>query len=380
SFVDRQEAGPFAFWEHLHRMLPDGEQRSTLEDEVRYQLPLGPAGKAGGGAPVRAGLESLFAYRHAIPAADLGRHAELPGPALRVGIGGSHGFIGTALGQFLTAGGHSVVRLGRSISPGDVEGLDAVVNLAGAGIADGRWTSARKQLLRDSRVQTTTALGQAIAAARRPPRVLLSGSAIGFYGDRGDRAVDESADRGAGFLAELADAWELATRKAAEAGTRVVFLRTGMVLSPQGGALAKLLVPFRLGLGGRIGSGAQVLSWIALEDVIGAIPFALRTDALRGPVNLTAPEPATNAAFTRVLGRVLGRPTLAPVPALAVRAVFGQMGEESLLGGANVVPRVLLDAGFRFRWPGLEEALRFTLGKNRLAGLRTASAGNTGAS
>ena len=380
SFTDRQEEGPFVSWEHQHRMLPEGEDRSTLEDEIRYRLPLGAAGSAVGAQAVRARLESLFAYRHALTAADLARHSELPGPPLRVGIAGSHGLIGTTLGQFLTSGGHTVVRLGRTVTEADVEGLDAVVNLAGAGIADGRWTAARKQVLRESRVSITLALARAIARARRPPRVLLSGSAIGFYGDRGDRSVDESGGRGAGFLAELADAWETATREAAESGTRVVLLRTGVVLSPQGGALAKLGRHFRLGLGGRLGPGTQVMSWIALEDVVGALHFALRSEQVRGPINLTAPEPATNAAFTQVLGRVLHRPTLAVVPAPVVRAVFGQMGEESLLAGANVVPRALLDAGFRFRWPGLEEALRFALGKNRLPGTPVASAGNAGAS
>jgi uncharacterized protein len=380
AFADVQERGPFAHWEHAHRMLPHGEQRSVLEDEVHYRLPLGRLGRRAGGASVRERLESLFAYRHAVTAADLARHAELSGPPLRVGITGSHGLIGTALGHFLTAGGHAVVSLGRIPAVAEVEGLDAVVNLAGAGIADRRWTEARKQELRHSRVRTTEALAGAIARARRPPRVLLSGSAIGFYGDRGEMQLDETGARGPGFLAELAEAWEGATRELAGAGVRVVLLRTGIVLSPQGGALAKLLLPFRLGLGGRVGSGAQVFSWIALEDVLGAIHFALRTEQVAGPVNLTAPEPVTNAAFTRVLGRVLQRPTVAAVPAPVVRMAFGQMGEESLLAGASVVPRALLDAGFRFRWPGLEEALRFALGKNRLPGAPEASVPGVGAS
>jgi uncharacterized protein (TIGR01777 family) len=381
SFTDRQEEGPFAQWEHAHRMVPDGDRRSILEDDVRFRLPLGAAGRAVGTAAVMARLESLFAYRHAVTAADLGRHAELPGPPLRVGITGSHGLVGTALAHFLTAGGHTVVRLGRAGAAGnEVDALDAVVNLAGASIGDGRWTPARKQVLSESRLRTTEALARAIAAARRPPRVLLSGSAFGFYGDRGDAPLDESGARGTGFLAELAEAWERATSAAAEAGVRVVLLRTGVVLSPQGGALAKLLVPFRLGVGGRVGSGTQVLSWIALEDVVGAIHFALRTETLRGPVNLTAPEPVSNAAFTAVLGRVLQRPTLATVPAPVVRVLFGQMGEEALLAGANVVPRALLDAGFRFRWPGLEDALRFALGRNRLPGVPEASTTDAGAS
>jgi len=190
---------------------------------------------------------------------------------------------------------------------------------------------------------------------------------MGYYGDRGEMPIDESSSRGTGFLAEVAEAWEGATRPAEEAGVRVVKLRTGVVLSPESGALAKMLPVFRAGAGGRLGSGKQIFSWIALEDVIGAIHFALRTPSFHGVANVTAPEPVTNAAFTHVLGRVLHRPTVAAVPAPVIRALFGEMGQDSVLSGANVVPRALLDAGFRFRWPGLEDALRFCLGKIRLS-------------
>ena len=364
SFTDRQESGPFARWEHVHRMLPDGEQRSILEDDIRYALPLGQLGQLAQRF-AREKLEAVFAYRHALTAADLGRHAELPGPPLRVGITGSHGLIGSALTHFLTTGGHTVVRLGRSEQAGAVDGLDAVVNLAGANVGQGRWTAARKQELRDSRIRTTETLVAAILRAARRPTVLVNGSAIGFYGDRGETPVDESSSRGTGFLAEVAEAWEAATRPAEEAGVRVVKLRTGVVLSPDGGALARMLPIFRSGAGGRLGSGKQLFSWIALEDVIGAIHFALRTPSFQGPANLTAPEPVTNAGFTHVLGRVLQRPTVATVPAPVLRTLLGEMAQE-VLSGANVVPRALLDAGFRFRWPGLEEALRFCLGKVRL--------------
>jgi len=365
SFTDRQESGPFARWEHVHRMLPDGEQRSFLEDEVRYVLPLGPLGRLGAAA-VREKLESVFAYRHAITAADLARHAELPGPPLSIGITGSHGLIGDALAHFLTTGGHAVVRLGRGEQAGRVDGLDAVVNLAGANVGDGRWTAARKREIRESRVRTTEAVVAGIIRASRRPPVLINGSAMGYYGDRGDTPIDESSPRGTGFLAGVVEAWEGATRPAEEAGVRVVKLRTGVVLSPDGGALAKMLPIFRTGAGGKIGSGRQVFSWISLQDVIGAIHFALRTPSFHGVANLTAPEPVTNAAFTHVLGRVLHRPTMATVPAPVIRALLGEMGQESVLSGANVIPRALLDAGFRFRWPGLEDALRFCLGKVRL--------------
>jgi uncharacterized protein len=365
SFTDRQESGPFARWEHVHRMVPDGADRSHLEDEIRYTLPLGPLGRLGADM-AKEKIESVFAYRHVLTAADLSRHAELPGPPLRVGITGSHGLIGGALARFLTTGGHVVVRLGRGESAGEVDGLDAVVNLAGVNVGERRWTEARKREILESRVRTTEAVVAGILRSGHRPSVLVNSSGTSFYGDRGEAPVDESSSRGTGFLAELVEAWESATRPAEKAGVRVVRLRTGVVLTPNGGALAKMLPFFRAGVGGRVGSGRQLFSWVALEDVIGAIHFALRTTSLQGVANLTAPEPVTNAGFTHMLGRVLHRPTVASVPAPVIRALFGEMGQESVLSGANVVPRALLDAGFRFRWPGLEDALRFCLGKARL--------------
>jgi hypothetical protein len=367
SFSDAQVSGPFALWEHTHRMLPAGPDRSVLEDDLRYRLPLGLVGNLGGQKLVRAKLEALFAYRHTLVASDLARHRALPGPALRVGIGGSHGLIGTALAHFLTTGGHTVERLPRSpVPPARLDGLDAVVSLAGASVAAGRWSPARKEEIRRSRVENTQALVEAMRACARPPRVLISGSAIGLYGDRGSEALDEASLPGKGFLAEVCQAWEAAARGAESLGARVVLLRTGIVLSANGGALQKLAPVFRAGLGGRVGPGTQVYSWIALEDVVGAIHFALRTPSLTGPINLTAPEAATNGAFTKALGAVLHRPTAVPFPAAAVRALFGEMGMETLLASAQVAPRVLLDAGFTFRWPGLREALRFCLGVDRL--------------
>jgi uncharacterized protein len=367
SFSDSQASGPFALFEHTHRMVPQGADRSVLEDEVHYRMPFGWPGTLAGGRLARAKLESLFAYRHTLLSADLARHRALPGPALKVGISGSHGLIGTALAAFLTTGGHTVKTLPRSaVTPALLEGLDAVVSLAGASVAGGRWTPARKEEIRRSRVDSTAQLVDAMRRCTRPPPVLLSGSAIGLYGDRGSEALDETSSVGQGFLAEVCLAWETAARAAEAFGTRVVLLRTGVVLSPNGGALAKLSPLFRAGLGGRVGPGTQVYSWIALEDVVGAIHFALRTEALRGPVNLVAPEAATNGAFTEALGAVLHRPTPFPVPAVAVRALFGQMGRETLLASAQVAPRALLEAGFTFRWPGLREALRFCLGVDRL--------------
>ncbi len=367
SFSDRQESGPFAFWEQTHRMVPEGPDRSFLEDEVHYRLPLGWLGALGGSALARGKLESLFAYRHALLAADLARHGALPGPPLRVGISGSHGLIGTALTHFLTTGGHSVKPLPRwGYTPGLLEDLDAVVHLAGASLADGRWSPARKVEITRSRVETTAGLVEAMRGCRRPPPVLVAASATGVYGDRGDEALDESSAPGRGFLADVCQAWEAAARPAEALGVRLVTLRTGLVLSPNGGALAKLAPIFRAGLGGRVGSGQQYYSWIALEDVVGAIHFALRRASVRGALNLAAPEAATNRAFTQALGEVLHRPTPFPVPSPAVQALFGEMGTATVLASARVFPKGLLAAGFEFRWPGLRNALRFCLGVNRL--------------
>jgi uncharacterized protein len=366
SFSDRQLSGPFAAWDHTHRVVPDGPERSWLEDVLSYRLPFGQLGRLAASRAVRAKLESLFAYRHALVAADLARHRALPGPGLRVGVSGSHGLIGTALTDFLTTGGHNVERLPRHApAPQALEGLDAVVHLAGASVGK-RWSNARKVEIRRSRVESTASLVEAMRRCSRPPPVLLSASAIGIYGDRGSDALDETSALGSGFLADVCRGWEAAALGAESFGARVVLLRTGLVLSPNGGALQKLVPVFRACLGGRVGPGTQVYSWVALEDVVGAIHFALRTPTVRGPLNLTAPEAATNGAFTQALGEVLHRPTPAPFPSAAVRAIFGEMGRETLLASARVTPRALLESGFTFRWPGLGGALRFCLGIERL--------------
>ena len=248
------------------------------------------------------------------------------------------------------------------IDAASLEGVDAVVHLAGANIA-GRWTAERRRRILESRSAGTELLSKTLGSLSRPPRVLVSSSAIGFYGDTGDRVVDESAPAGDGFLAEVCRAWEAATRPVEDAGVRVVHLRTGIVLTPRGGALARLLPPFRAGLGGPVGSGAQQMSWIAADDAIGAIHHCLFCDELRGPVNATAPEPVANAEFGRTLGRVLRRPARLPLPAAALRLALGEMGEQLLLASQGVAPRRLLDSGFAFQLPSLEAALRFELGR-----------------
>jgi uncharacterized protein len=296
---------------------------------------------------------------------------------VKVAITGASGFIGTTLGARLEADGHAVLRVGRGpAGPGgltwdpaagrldgtELEGLDGVVNLAGAGVASGRWTAARRHELRASRIASTRLLSRTLAALDRPPPVLLSASAVGYYGDRGEDELIESSPAGTGFLADLCQDWEGETAAAADAGIRVVCLRTGIVLARSGGALAKQLPLFRLGLGGRLGSGRQVMSWISLADEVGAIVFALGAEDLAGPANLVGPAPVTNAMFTATLGRAVHRPARLPVPAVALRLALGPgLADEALLAGQRVVPSALLTHGYRFEHRTVEAALRAAL-------------------
>jgi uncharacterized protein (TIGR01777 family) len=297
-------------------------------------------------------------------------------------VTGATGLVGAALVPALTTGGHSVLRLTRAPrAPGDVgwdpasggleraalDGLDAVVHLAGENVAAARWTRAQRARVLESRARGTRLLAGALASLPRPPRVLVSASASGFYGDRGDAILDESAAAGRGFLADVARAWEAATLPAERAGIRVVLLRIGMVLTPAGGALAKLLPPFLAGVGGPLGSGRQWWPWIAMDDLVGAIHHALVSDVLRGPVHAVAPGTVTNAAFARTLGRVLRRPAFLPAPAFALRALLGEMADGMLLASQRMVPRRLEESGYPFRTPELEAALRHVLGAREAA-------------
>jgi hypothetical protein len=247
--------------------------------------------------------------------------------------------------------------------PASLEGIDAVVHLAGENIASGRWTPERKARIRDSRVKGTRTLCETLARLTQPPKVLLSASAIGYYGDRGAEPLWEQSIAGEGFLADVCRAWEDATQPAVEKGIRVALLRLGIVLSPSGGALARMLLPFKLGIGGIIGNGKQYMSWITLDDVVGAIHHTLMNDTLRGSVNVVAPYPVTNREFTKTLGRVLGRPTIFPMPAFAARLAFGEMADALLLASARVEPKRLLATNYTFRHAELEEALRHIVGR-----------------
>jgi uncharacterized protein len=385
QFCDRQMEGPFARWEHCHRFVPEGLSQSHLEDDIEYALPFGWLGRCLGGAFVRRKLQRLFRYRHHVTAQDLALHQKYAGDLpLRVLVTGSTGLIGSALVPFLTTGGHCVVRLVRTperaggdavywnpaqglLDASRLEGLDAVVHLAGENIAGRRWNAERKAHIRDSRVASTRLLCQALGRLKSPPRVLVAASAIGYYGSRADSWLDETSTPGDGFLADLCQEWEAATGPAATAGINVVNLRLGLVLSPAGGALARMLTPFRLGLGGRIGSGRQFMSWMALDDVLGAIYHAIATPGVEGRVNAVTPTPVTNREFTKTLGCVLRRPTIFPLPAFATRLAFGEMANELLLASTRVAPAALLGTGYRFLYPDLESALRHLLGMENLS-------------
>ncbi|MFD8548879.1 TIGR01777 family oxidoreductase [Streptomyces sp. NPDC059649] len=292
---------------------------------------------------------------------------------MRIAITGSTGLIGTALVGSLRTDGHDVVRLVRrapaaadevrwdparqQVDTAGLAGCEAVVHLAGAGVGDHRWTAAYKQEIRDSRVLGTRALAEALASMDVPPRVFVSGSAIGYYGDTGDRRTDESAPAGHGFLPEVCVDWEAAARPAEDAGIRTVFARTGLVVARSGGAWGRLFPLFRLGLGGRLGDGSQYWSFISLHDHIAALRHLMTTEELTGPVNLTAPEPVTNREVTAVMGRVLHRPTLFSVPAPVLRIALGDFAED-VLGSQRVVPKRLLESGFGFAHPRIVEAVR----------------------
>jgi len=381
QFQDTQEQGPFGEWIHTHRFLDGEDTGSVLEDAVLYDPPLGALGSIAG-RRVRGELRQMFRFRHRRTREDLARHARYADrPRLKVAITGATGLVGGRLAAFLNTGGHSVLPMVRRVSGlnearwSTAEGLlepekfagpespDAVVHLAGKSLSDLPWSDARKQAFWESRVDGTTNLCRTLAALPTPPKTLICASAIGFYGDRGAEPINEESARGEGFLAELCEAWEAACAPAREAGIRVVNLRIGVVLTAAGGALEQMLLPFQMGLGGPMGGGRQMMSWVSLDDILGAIQHCLFED-ISGPVNATAPTPVSQRALAKTLGRVLRRPALLPAPGAALRLVLGrEAADEMLLGGARVMPSQLSESGFEFFYPDLEDCLRMELGR-----------------
>jgi len=385
AFSDRMERGPFGAWDHEHRITAKGAT-SSVDDSVTWRLPFHPL--TGWTAPITVlpRLRTMFAFRSRRVRLDLKRiEATADLPRRRVLVSGSTGLIGTQVCAFLHAAGHEVVRLLRTstslpkhlegqpvvrwddrtgdVLEGSLEGFDAVIHLAGAGIGDRRWSKARMALIRSSRTGPTTLLAERLAALKHPPEVLLSGSAVGIYGNRPDGTVDESAELGEGFLDEVAQAWESATQPASNAGIRVVHLRTGLVMTAAGGVLAKQLLPAKLGAGGPLGHGRQQISWISMDDEVHAIHHLMMHESASGPYNLTSPNPLPQRQFARTLGRVLRRPAFAPLPGFVLRVLFGRMARPLLLEGQAAVPTRLLESGFEFAHPELEDCLRHTLGR-----------------
>jgi len=292
---------------------------------------------------------------------------------MKVAIAGASGLVGSALIPVLRTIGAEITRLVRSkpkageiewhpnqdeVSPNTLEGFEVIINLAGENIAGGRWTDDQKKKIHDSRVHGTHLLSEAIAKLARKPRAFICASATGIYGDRDSETLDEQSESGGGFLAGVCREWEKASEPAIKAGVRVVNLRFGPILAREGGMLAKLLTPFKMGMGGKVGSGKQFISWVSLDDAVNAVKLAIKDDSMHGPVNIVSPNPVTNEEFTRTLGHVLNRPTALAMPAFAARLAFGEMADEMLLASQKVLPRKLLSAGFQFQLPKLEDAIR----------------------
>ena len=381
-FRDVLRSGPFAKWEHLHEVKPLSATACELVDTITYRLPGGALGEMVAGSFTRDKLRQMFTWRQATTKCDveLANHYGVVAPR-RILVSGASGMIGRVLVAFLRTQGHDVVTLvrGRAAGAGEItwnparseldatqlEGIDAVIHLSGENVGAGRWTAARREAIMRSRVDATRTLVVALTKLKRKPRVLVSASAVGFYGDCGAEEVTEAHGIGHGFLPEVCLAWETHAEGAARLGVRTAVMRLGVVLSPAGGALAKMLPAFQACAGGPMGTGRQYLSWAAVDDVVGALYHAVLDERCAGPINVVAPESVTNAQFAATLGRVLHRPAILPVPAAMLRLIFGQMAEETILGSTRAVPQRLTEWGYSFRQPTLAGALRFVLGRER---------------
>jgi uncharacterized protein (TIGR01777 family) len=377
-FRDQQTKGPFGKWVHTHLFHADGKNHSIMEDRVTFKLPLGFLSLPFYGHAKKE-LERVFEYRHRVLKHDL-EHRGGKVKKQRILISGASGTIGSILVPFLRTCGHEVIRLVRNPSNLaddelywdpynnllDMEKagpIDAVINLNGVDISRGKWTDKQRRLIIDSRVRPTTLLAERIREMKNPPSVFISSSAIGLYGDGKDRVLTENDPRGESFISSVCDQWEAASLKAERAGIRIVQLRIGVVLTPAGGALARMMLPFSLGLGTRLSHGNQYMSWISMDDALGGILHILENQAITGPVNLTAPHPVANKAFTRSLGQVFSRPAFFVIPRWVAMGLWGHMGKETLLTSARVVPEKLLKNGFVFEHNELAPALKDLLGR-----------------
>ncbi len=381
-FRDRQVRGPFSSWVHTHRFEPDGIEDSFFEDRIDYALPFYPFGNLIGVPSVKAKLARIFKYRHATTVQDIILQLSKKdiGRPIKILMTGASGLLGSALIPFFTTGGHIVHTLVRRVpfpekdesfwdpekkklDPSVFDGADAVIHLAGEHIGEGRWTDEKKRIIIESRTKGTSLIADTISKLSSPPPVLICASAIGYYGNRGDKILTEDDQPGDDFISKVCSKWEKSAQATVDKGIRTVFMRIGIALSPAGGALSRLLLPFRAGLGGKIASGSQYMSWVGIDDVIGAFFHVLADNKIAGPVNVVSPNPVTNLEFTKTLGKVLARPAVFSIPAAAINLAFGEMGREVLLSSTRVMPQKLIESGYRFRNPDLSGALSHLLGK-----------------
>lgn len=370
EFCDIQVSGPFAKWVHSHRVIPKNNKKSFLEDELEYKLHLGL-----GKGFAKEAIKQLFHYRHTVLYNDLQVQNSFPTNPLTIAITGASGLIGSELSAFLQSAGHKVlcfvqtkpkeneiqwdIKRGK-IESEKLEGIDGVIHLAGENIGSGRWTSEKKKRIRESRIHGTRLLVKTLNTLKSPPKVLLSSSAIGYYGMKSN-IVDEASKPGKDFLAQVCKEWETEA-KGFKKG-RVVILRFGVVLTPKGGVLSKMLFPFTMGLGGKVGSGKQLMSWIAIDDLIYQLYRILLTPSIKGPVNLCAPHTVTNLEFSKTLASVLHRPCLFPIPTFIAKILFGEMGKATMLSSIGAKPTKLEEAKLPFYYPNLLSALQHLLGK-----------------
>ena len=393
QFKDSQIKGLFSSWTHTHLFNSLELSSCILDDHIEYSLPGGTVSEIIASSLINKKLNQMFGYRHLLTRNDLRVHAtanKIRGNdrPMTIGITGSSGFLGSSLIPFLTTGGHRVIRFVRhptrdndfnlknvksvQWNPSsaslddkiDNENIDAVVNLAGENIF-GRWTREKKKRIFDSRVNTTRSLCKLLSSLDKPPKVLVSASATGYYGDRGDEMLTEESQSSIGFLSDVCRNWEKSTQIAKESGIRVVNLRIGIVLSSSGGMLSKILPLVKLGLGGRIGNGNQYMSWIGLDDLLGLIVYTIADESISGPVNAVSPNPVTNADFTTTLGKVLSRPTIFSIPESIIKLALGEeLANAAILLSSRVFPGHLIKIGYQFRFSDLESVLRHTLGKS----------------
>lgn len=378
-FEDEQLRGPFKYWRHQHIFLRKTYNKSKLSDFIEYELPLGIFGKHLLRPAIDRKLTQLFRFRHRRTKNDMESH-KTRGKKMKIVISGSSGLLGKRLTAFLSTGGHQIVKLVRNkdqvtensvfwnpaagqVETDRLENADAFIHLSGENVGSGYWTQTKKRRIKNSRIDSTRLLSQTISNLKFPPKIFLSASAVGFYGDRGEEILTEQSSKGSGFFPEVCEQWEKEAQQADPSKTRVVNMRFGIILDPAGGTLAKLYLPTKLGLGAVFGNGKQFMPWIAIDDVLYAINFILNNPNISGAVNLAAPNPVNNRQFTKTLARVLKRPALFSIPAAVLKLALREMATEMLLSGARVQPAVLQQNGYEFKFPDLEKALRFMYGK-----------------